>query len=146
MTKEVIKHHAANSQERNTDKNVASATRCNIEHDDKEHEEEQSTTKVAFKNNNNQADAPHNKQGQQHFEARNAERSKRTHGDRQGFSIKCKVKRQEERNGNLCKLARLEGECAKRNPEFCAVAILANNNWQKKQYDAENTNGVFVAC
>ncbi len=28
------------------------------EHDDKEHEEEQSATKVAFKNNNNQADAP----------------------------------------------------------------------------------------
>ena len=81
VTKEVIKHHAANGQERNTDKNVACATCCYIEHDDKEHEEEQSATKVAFKNNNDQADAPHDKQGQQHFEARNAERSKRAHGD-----------------------------------------------------------------
>ncbi len=33
--------------------------------------------------------------------------------------------------------------------ELAKIAItlfLANNNWQKKQYDAKNTNGVFVAC
>ena len=61
MAKEVVKYHATDGQERNADKNVASATCCNRKHNDKENEEKKCATKVAFENDNNQADAPHDK-------------------------------------------------------------------------------------
>ena len=53
MAKEVVKYHATDGQERNADKNVASATCCNIKHNDKENEEKKCATKIAFKNDNN---------------------------------------------------------------------------------------------
>ena len=81
VSEEVVKHHTTNSKQGNTDKNITCATCCDIEHDDKKHKEEQCATKIALEDNNNQTDAPHDKQWQKHLETRNAERSYRTHGD-----------------------------------------------------------------
>ncbi len=87
---------------------------CYIEHDDKEHEEEQSALR-SCRTTTTVMMPPHDKQRKQHFKARMRKGPKeRMETDRAFDSALDKTP--EERNGTCT--ARLEGECAKRNPEL----------------------------
>ena len=144
VREEVVAEEEANDEKANGNEHVAPPTGGNVEHDHEVHEEEKRAAQVALEDDDEQADAPHDEEGEQHAEARNAERPHAVRGDGERLSVGGKVEGQEENNENLGQLARLEREAAKREPELAAVLLGTNDHGQDEQDHAHKPQRVFV--
>ena len=140
----MVAEEEANDEKAYGDKHVAPSARGHIEHDHEVHEEEQGAAQVALKDNDEEADTPHDEEGKQHAEARDAEGSHTMCGNGEGLAVGGKVEGQEEDDENLCELARLEREAAKREPELAAVLLGTNDHGQDEQDHAHKAQRVLV--
>ncbi len=144
VAKEVVAKDAAHSQQEERKHDVAHAAGADIDHDDKEREEEQGAAQVALEDHQQQADAPHDKQRQAHAKTRDLKRAKAAHRDRERLAVGGQVEGQEQDDQDLGELARLKTKAANRDPQLRAALLGTNKHGEKKQDDAQETQGVLV--
>ena len=144
MTEEVVAEDEPYGEQAKRDDHIAHATSCNEEHDHEEDEEEQGTAQVTLEDHEQQADAPHDEQREQHAKARQAEGSEVDGRGRERLSVAREVEREEEDDEYLGELTGLEGERPDEDPQLGSVDLRADEHRKKQESDADDAERVLV--
>ena len=141
---EVIGSYGSDRQQKKADDHVGDTAGCGIEHHQEDGVEQQRRAQVAFENNDQKADAPHQEERGEQAQARNLEAHDRVAGNREQLAVLGEVASQEQDDEDLGELAGLDGKRANANPQLGAVDFGADEHGQDEQQDADSAEGVFI--
>ena len=145
MCHDLVHAKSTDAKQHDADDYIRYASGRYIEHDEEERVEEKRRAEVAFEGDDGEAYAPYDEQRGEQAQARNLEAHDVVVGDGEQLSVLGEVARKEQHDADLGELAGLDGDKAQVDPQLGAPAILADEDGQQQQDDADEAEGVLIA-